>query len=542
MSKRILKSFIGATILGLMVSGCSVKGKRDETESKKPPETAAKPIKKVEPKPEPIEPKKPDVEVIKPIAADQPKVTLEPIPEAKPEPIPEPIPESKPEESKAPEQKAVEPVLTEPEKAEPKAQAESLPERQLAHPEDKAAPKKSVPVSSGSDHFVVTAQVKDSSHPHFNKGHKMGFVVNGEPGKELVMERNKTYRMEVATDPKHDVYLSTKEIGWGSSPWTDGVQGAFIYNGVITIKLDKKAPQYLYYSCRNHPFMGGKIHVVNPGQKVVIKKKATKAAVKAAAPKKAVNAAMVNQKLMFAQMLLGSKSGKSLSAEDRGSAEGLMSKAKKQLKAGQHQQAYTAAEQALGILKNKKAKSGDVVDNEKLKTEYKELSASIKDFEKSHASNYKRIAKKDKSKAVDYDKKTVAKLKKDAESAANKGDYAKANKNLNKAQNMVTKALQTMLNSTTIVYDLNFETPQEEYEYELKRFGGYEELIPVAIEAKKPTEGAKQLMQTYLEKGRKMRAAAVKKAANGDYPVAIAMLLDATKQVRRALRMVGVMQ
>ncbi len=35
---------------------------------------------------------------------------------------------------------------------------------------------------------------------------------------------------------------------------------------------------------------------------------------------------------------------------------------------------------------------------------------------------------------------------------------------------------------------------------------------------------------------------AFKKAAAGDYPTGIAMLLDATKEVRRALRMVGVSQ
>ena len=49
-------------------------------------------------------------------------------------------------------------------------------------------------------------------------------------------------------------------------------------------------------------------------------------------------------------------------------------------------------------------------------------------------------------------------------------------------------------------------------------------------------------MQTYLVKGQKLRDAAIKKAAEGDYPTGIAMLLDATKEVRRALRMVGVSQ
>jgi hypothetical protein len=107
---------------------------------------------------------------------------------------------------------------------------------------------------------------------------------------------------------------------------------------------------------------------------------------------------------------------------------------------------------------------------------------------------------------------------------------------------MITTAIQQMLNSQTIVYDLNFESPKEEYEYELKRFGGYEELIPIAVEQKQPNEGTKNLMQSFVEKGQKKRSIAIETAQGGDYPRAVAMLQDATKDIRRALRMVGVMQ
>jgi cellobiose-specific phosphotransferase system component IIA len=136
----------------------------------------------------------------------------------------------------------------------------------------------------------------------------------------------------------------------------------------------------------------------------------------------------------------------------------------------------------------------------------------------------------------------VALLIDEAQNSANNNDYVHANKKLEQAQHMITAAIQKMLNSQTIVYDLNFETPQEEYEYELKRFGGYEELIPVAVEQKNPNEGTKKLMTSFVEKGQKMRNIAEETAKAGDYPRAIAMMQDATKEIRRALRMVGVMQ
>jgi hypothetical protein len=49
-------------------------------------------------------------------------------------------------------------------------------------------------------------------------------------------------------------------------------------------------------------------------------------------------------------------------------------------------------------------------------------------------------------------------------------------------------------------------------------------------------------MESFLSKARKRRDEAVAKADANDYPMAIAMLLQATKTVRRALRMVGVSQ
>ena len=67
-------------------------------------------------------------------------------------------------------------------------------------------------------------------------------------------------------------------------------------------------------------------------------------------------------------------------------------------------------------------------------------------------------------------------------------------------------------------------------------------MIPIAVEQKKPAEGAKKLMESFLKKGQDLRDRAIKKAKEGDYPTAIAMMQDATKDVRRALRMIGVMQ
>ncbi len=432
-----------------------------------------------------------------------------------------------------------------PQEAEPQ-----IAEQKTVDEATKQSAKVDKPVSTGPNHFVITAAKKDSTHPNFGKGHAMGFVVNNEQGKEIVLERGKVYKIDVATDPKHDVYISLKAIGWGSTPYSQGIEGQFTYKGTITFKPDDKTPDVLFYSCRNHPYMGGKIHVVNPGQSVNIAKTASKASAASAVAEKKISKADVNQKIMFADMLLKSKNSQTVlksnisdAVDLHKKAEADLNAAKENVKAGKNAEAYTQAENSIALLKKATALVPNESALEHLKERNKELWESIKDFEASHDDSYKRIKKKQgEDAAVDYDRNEVKKLKALATESAAKGDYLKANQSLEKAQRIVTVALHKMLNNQTIVYDLNFESAEEEYQYELKRFSGYEELIPIAVEQKKPAEGAKKLMESFLKKGQDLRDRAVKKAKDGDYPTAIAMLQDATKDVRRALRMVGVMQ
>ena len=176
-------------------------------------------------------------------------------------------------------------------------------------------------------------------------------------------------------------------------------------------------------------------------------------------------------------------------------------------------------------------------------SQYQELLAEIADYESSHEKNLARISKKGPPpEGSVYDKVEVANLKAQAKASADKGDYVRANADLQQVQQLLTVAIHKMLDSQTIVYDLNFETPADEYDYELKRFTGYEELIPVAIEAKKPSEGSVKLMESFLEKARSRRDEAKERAAQGAYGDAIEMMQQATTTVRRALRMVGVTQ
>ncbi|MCI0504523.1 MAG: hypothetical protein L0Z73_00290 [Gammaproteobacteria bacterium] len=547
LSKKLSNAFLVYLFISVSVAGCSSTGEKEtgdaaqlseaaaQAETAKASEQEAAAGKKEAAQPVHETKEEPVVEVIPSQTGKATELTVEPI--AAPEPVPA---EMQPQSSTAKTETT--PSDQETAKESPATHAEQLSGQKAAIP---------VPVSTGPDHFVITAAIKDQQHPHFGKGHQMGFLVNNEPGKEIVLQRGKTYRIDVATDPMHDVYISLKEIGWGSTPYTEGVDGMYTYDGTITIKPDEKTPDLLFYSCRNHPYMGGKIHIVNPGQTAeVAKKSATDVVPAVAAQQQQVAKADVSQKLMFADLLLKSKNSEAVLKSNSSEAIALHKKAESELRSakdnlavGKNAEAYQQAENAIAMLKKATNLVPSESDMEHLKERNKELLVSIKGFEDSHKENYERTAKKQgKDAAVDYDKHKVEKLKASAEELSKKGDYVKANHDLEEAQRIITVALHKMLNSQTIVYDLNFETPQEEYDYELRRFKGYEELVPIAVEQNKPAEGALKLMESFVKKGQDLRDRAIKAAKDGDYPTAIAMLQDATDDVRRGLRMIGVMQ
>src|SRR3569832_1434881 len=92
----------------------------------------------------------------------------------------------------------------------------------------------------------------------------------------------------------------------------------------------------------------------------------------------------------------------------------------------------------------------------------------------------------------------------------------------------------------TLVHEVTLVTPEDEYRYELQRYHGYVEQIPVAIEMRVPPPATVTSKRASVDKAQWKLEQAESKAGAGDYPVAIRMVLDATDEVRSALRQAGV--
>ncbi|TPW17602.1 MAG: hypothetical protein FD130_603, partial [Halothiobacillaceae bacterium] len=125
--------------------------------------------------------------------------------------------------------------------------------------------------------FIITAGNKDRSHPYYGVGSEYGFSLNGVQGKSIALVRGEKYTFDVDTGVKHDFYFSTSDIGRGVGVMAEGVQGQFTYKGLVTFAPTAATPSELFYECRNHRNMGGRIKVVNKGESVTLERTAVDA-------------------------------------------------------------------------------------------------------------------------------------------------------------------------------------------------------------------------------------------------------------------------
>jgi tetratricopeptide (TPR) repeat protein len=392
--------------------------------------------------------------------------------------------------------------------------------------------------------FALTVGKKDPSHPYYGRGHDMGFIVDGVQGEELVLTRGVTYTFLVNTNVQHDFYFTTSPVGRGAGTVTDGIKGQFTYRGIVTFTPTASTPDVMYYGCRNHQYMGGKIHIARAGDAVTVGGEPAEVP-KISGEQNAVTEAQVKQKLSYAEMLLASSPAvKRAAAGDNAEAKNLLAQANQQLAdaksalaGGDKAAAMQAVDETLRLV-SVVGRMAPAEAGQDYKARYAELLDQLHGFDKSYQKNLARgISPKP---GKELDKAAFERLVKEAEGFAAKEQYEEAVKQIKSANEMLTAALAALLESQTVVYDKNFATPQEEYEFELSRYGSYEELIPLAIEQRKPTEQTVATMNDLTKRAKEIHDEGVALAAKGDHKMAIMALQAATERLQQALHLAGV--
>jgi hypothetical protein len=122
-----------------------------------------------------------------------------------------------------------------------------------------------VPTQRGSEvtTFHVTVAEKDKTHPHYDRGSTLGYVIDGVQGKSLELKVGEKYRFIVRTQD-HPFYIGTKDVGGdGEYPDLIDIMGTPLESGSVPFVPESDMPRLLYYNCGNHQYMGSSI-IIKP--------------------------------------------------------------------------------------------------------------------------------------------------------------------------------------------------------------------------------------------------------------------------------------
>ena len=167
---------------------------------------------------------------------------------------------------------------------------------------------------------------------------------------------------------------------------------------------------------------------------------------------------------------------------------------------------------------------------------YEELSGRVFSF----AEAFQRIAhEKNDPRIVDLlDQDELNGLMRKAQLLAADGKHSEANESLQAAAMAVERALAAARDRETLVRELNFQTPAEEFDYELRRNESYELLVRL-LEQREGSDTALGEMREVLEQNDITRYEAQEMFVAGEVSAAIAALERRSEEMASVLRRSG---
>ena len=178
----------------------------------------------------------------------------------------------------------------------------------------------------------------------------------------------------------------------------------------------------------------------------------------------------------------------------------------------------------------------------KQRAEYEKKLESVEALEKSYHSYLKRTGRKHGTQGNEADEFAslgISRLVEAAKKHAKEDRPADALRALDKAEQVMRSALNRVMGSTVIDYAQKFETPADEYAFELERNQSYLEAIPVAIAEFKPTDEAKMNIENLVKQNHDAVGQAREYAGQKDYNRALSSVRTGTDYLLNALAVAG---
>lgn len=254
----------------------------------------------------------------------------------------------------------------------------------------------------------------------------------------------------------------------------------------------------------------------------------------------------VTSRLVYVERLLTESSaakkvdssGKPEAIQMKADAQAHFAKAKALSDSGDNEAAEGELREAIRLITTAaRAAHGDAKVSQKQTDDYGSLKESVTALAKAHDRIAMEKGMKDKNAAL-QDKVAADLAASDELLAAGKGDEARAM--LDATYESVTASLEGLRGGDTLVRELNFETPEDEYHYELDRNDTHRMLVEVLLAEKMQASPMRKTADGFIAKAGELRVQAEKAAGKKQFEEAIDLLEQSTKEFIRAIRSAGV--
>ena len=127
-----------------------------------------------------------------------------------------------------------------------------------------------------------------------------------------------------------------------------------------------------------------------------------------------------------------------------------------------------------------------------------------------------------------------------ADALLQEGKTAAAKTHIDRAYVATKLSVERARKGETLLRELSFETPEDEYKYEVDRNDTHLMLLKVLLDDKMQSERIRDRVVVHVTKSEKLREQAEVNAGNKEYEKAIDMMEESTSELVRAIRSAGV--
>ena len=136
--------------------------------------------------------------------------------------------------------------------------------------------------------------------------------------------------------------------------------------------------------------------------------------------------------------------------------------------------------------------------------------------------------------------KQLEKLVRQADRLLKNGESSEARTEIDKAYHLLKVSIEAIRSGQTLVRSLNFDSPKEEYLYEIDRNDTHSMLVGLLTDEKQQSVTIKNNIVKFVEEANILRKQAESYAEENAFEQAIEILEQSTRQLVRAIRSAGI--